>query len=135
MTIENELILESLLAAKDKVEVGMHYNSGICALVHDWFNLNTELEGKVVESSLKKFKSDIVETWWFSWPMFSSSIRYPINDPDSNLTPGEQYTLLDKWEGTQRELRMDLLNHLIRVYSDWVGGVVEQGVIWSMGGE
>lgn len=57
--------------------------------------------------------------YFISWPLYSGDDTFPVFDKNNGTisTPYKQYHMIDNlWEGRQLELRLDLLDHLIKCY-------------------
>jgi len=81
---------------------GVDLNCGICSNLYDV----TWHDG--VYTLVKKYQK--------SWPKYSGVENYPVIDPEEWGEAVDQYdTSNNKWIGSYGRLRMELLDHLIRV--------------------
>lgn len=100
-----ELILEKVLGAGDNTEIVLdkiriQTYSSICGNM--WNTLS--------------FRHDFKDEYYESWKHYSGEFSYPVS--------GEEiYNSLENyWVGEQGELRFDLIDHLVKCYSNQLKG-------------
>ena len=101
-----DLILEKVSDAGDSTEIVLdkiriQTYSSICGNM--WNTLS--------------FRHDFKDDYYESWKHYSGESSYPVSGE-------EVYDSLENyWEGEQGELRFDLIDHLIKCYSEQMKGV------------
>lgn len=111
-------LLDTLLKLrniKDKEKVddaGLAYRRGICYWV---ISLNT--------SRIVSLESNLLDSLWEGWEYYTGDSAYPIpyskeatfvKEDRTYVTLSRHWRSTPKWSGEQGELRLDLLNYLIK---------------------
>ena len=103
-------IANALLSIKRDISEGKTYHYGIC------FEVESLLPWEAFYYWTKTNNSA-----FSSWEKCSSDISYPVPSPDEKMTAFECYHINDgskKWTGEYGKLRLELLDHLIKLYSN-----------------
>jgi len=100
------ILLTRLKKLREKRPRNHHKNVGICAHVLGDLSIN------------------ILAKLWLDWEHYSGREYYPIPSTNKKIkSPPEYYSKTkDLWRGKQLELRMDLINHLIKKIEKVLGG-------------
>jgi hypothetical protein len=108
---ENDLIIvEHLHRLRRDIELGRKLpdTMGICG------RISASLLTEIGEVQRHWFRT---REWAMArWELFSNDPGFPVWDATAGGSPMQQYYNRDLWSGRQRELRLDLVKHLINHY-------------------
>ena len=97
-------IVEKLEELKQK---GYKNHRGICSYMMDEYAFYDHRE-MWTEHKMKFFNS---------WKHFSGYDSYPVPSTNHGFSPHDQFFQFERWEGKQLELRLDLIDHLIKCFN------------------